>query len=235
MIKNIDWYNNPVDFIVKNSIKSDPVTISIKSVKSFEVYGDSKYIRKEVKIDKHNSNDINNLSLSRKLKLENDVLFLKVISEGDASLYEWKKGNINKYFIETENSEIEQLVFKLYSGKNREIKENNRFKQQLLNKLKCSSINYDRVKNLKYKLSDLSKFFDNYNLCKNPNLIIEKKENRKGFLNYSIRPGISFYTYDFENIDSFININDGIELDNETGFRFGFEIAYVLPFNKNKW
>ena len=231
LIKNIDWKNNPTEFKYKLTENSETKKATIKSIKEYGIDNISKYIRSTVNIDK-SSEHINDLSNNKNPIFKEEELFLKVLVDGKATLYQYVDNNVNKYFYNKENSKIEQLIFKSYKTTENNIGKNNRFRQQLWIDLKCPNLKKSNIKNVKYQKNDLILFFIAYNKCYNNEFInFEPKQKRKLF-NLTIRPRINSSNLTLQN--SYSNTRD-TDFDNKTGFGFGLEAEFIFPFNKNKW
>lgn len=242
LIKNVDWFENPIEFKYKLSQESDYLNASIKNVKEFGVYNKSKYLRAVVDIDR-SSNNVNNLSKTAAPSFNKEELFLKVIFEGNASLYEFIDDDITRYFYKIENSEIKQLVYKEYINKIQDsknvgwdkeaISENNYYKQQLWNDLKCPKFTANKLKNLNYRKSDLINLFSEYSNCNNDKTIVHKKpETKKDNINLTLRPRLNNSSLNVQNSSQ---SNKNTDFGNKTGFGFGVEFEYLLPFNNHKW
>ncbi len=150
LIKNIDWKNNPIEFEYKQSENSESKTMTIKSIKEFGIDNISKYIRTTINIDRSSEN-INSLSDDKIPIFQEEELFLKVLVEGKATLYEYVDGNLIRYFYNNDNSTIEQLIFKSYITPENNIGRNNRFREQLWINLKCPNFKISEIENLEYK------------------------------------------------------------------------------------
>lgn len=231
LIKNIDWKNNPIEFKYKLTENSETKKATIKSIKEYGIDNISKYIRSTVSIDK-SSEHINDLSKDKNPIFKEEELFLKVLVDGKATLYQYTDNNINKYFYSKENSKIEQLIFKSYETTEHKIGKNNRFRQQLWIDLKCPNFKKSKIKNVKYQKNDLKSFFIAYNNCYNNELINFKPKQKREFFNLTIRPRLNSSNLTLQN--SYSNTRD-TDFDNKTGFGFGLEAEFILPFNKNKW
>ncbi|MEY2868107.1 MAG: hypothetical protein RIR01_525, partial [Bacteroidota bacterium] len=112
-IKNIDWLDNPVEFEYKLTPESGYISAKINSVKEFGIYDKSKYIRAKVAMDR-SSTKAAELSISKIPVFKEEELFLKVLVEGKANLYEYIDGNLLRFFYSIDNSAISQLVYKQY-------------------------------------------------------------------------------------------------------------------------
>ncbi len=231
LIKNVDWRNNPSQFKYRLSNNSEIQLGTIKSVKEFGINNKTKYVRSFVKIDQSSEN-INILSYERAPSFTEETLFLKVLVEGKANLYQYEDGILIRYFFSKESSDIEQLVYKSYKTKNNKITENNSFKNQLWNDLKCPTFKIDMVENLKYKKSDLIDFFIKYNDCTKEGYINYEKKQKRDLFNLNFRPGFNTSSLSTRNS---VSSRKNTDFDNELTFRFGLEAEFILPFNKNKW
>ena len=170
------------------------------------------------------------LSYDRNPIFKEEELFLKVLVEGKANLYLYEDRVLKRYFYNKENSVIEQLVFKSYKTSDNKIGENNRFKNQLWNNLKCPNFKINKVENLDYRKKDLIDFFVEYNECNNEKNINYEEKQKKDLFNLSIRPGFNSSSLSIHR-GSIVNTDFG----NKLGFRFGVEAEFIMPFNKNKW
>ncbi len=107
LIKNIDWRSNPTQFEYKMSADAPPQKASISTVLEFGINDDSKYVRAIVQIDRSPS-DIQNMSFKRQPLFLTEHLFLKVLIEGTATLYQYTDGNLVRYFYNVKDSETRQ-------------------------------------------------------------------------------------------------------------------------------
>ena len=231
LIKNNDWKYNPNEFEYKLSEDGDYKKATIDSVKEFGIYNTSKYTRNEVNIDRSNDN-INNLSYNENPIYQNEILFLKVIIEGNANLYEYSEPNFIRFFYSSKHKETEQLIFKKYESTRNEIRENQKFKQQLWGDLKCNSINLNKIKSLDYNKNNLTDLFIEYHNCLNASYHTYGSTQKTKLVNINIRPGINISSLSIQRKDS-TTINS--ELARRLAFRFGIETEIFLPYNKNKW
>ncbi|MGB1042066.1 MAG: tRNA modification GTPase [Tenacibaculum sp.] len=229
LIKNSDWKNNPDKFIYKSTANSSQKTSFIDNVKEFGIYNASKFIRKTVQIDIPTTN-INKISTDRRAKLKTQTLFLKALIEGSANLYSFENNKNKVFFYSTNKKEVEQLIFKKFKVNDNYYSNNERYKQQLFNNLKCGSLN---SKNLSYKTKSLTRFFIKYNSCNNSEVINFSKssEARKKF-NLSVLAGVNNTSL---NIQSGTSSSRNTDFGSNLGLRFSVEGEYILPFNKNKW
>lgn len=229
-IKNNDWGSNPTDFKYKLSENGEIKTNDIESVKEFGIYNIIKYIKAIVQID-ISSENINELSTDKNPEFNKVQLFLKVLVEGKANLYEG--GSYKKFFYNIDNSNIEQLIFKSYK-KEDQIDVNNQFRIQLWNNLKCSNISMDEISKLNYQKNSLIKLFSEYNKCNNTDFIdyAEKQQSKRKVFNFNIRPRInnSSLTIQSETINY-----ENTDFGKKMNFGLGIETELILPFNKSKW
>lgn len=231
LIKNTDWKNNPTQFNFKITSESEIQQESIENVQEFGIYDISKHIRIEVDLDR-SSERIKDLSKTSNPLFEKETLFLNVLIEGKASLYEYRETGLRRYFFATENKEIKPLIYKKYEGVDGNMGENTRFKQQLWNNVKCKNFKVDKLERLEYTKSSLVNYFTDYNNCENTSFSVYSDKSGRKFLNLNLRPRLNNSSLYLENLST--NFGD-IEMDSQFSFALGLEAEYILPFNKNKW
>lgn len=232
LIKNMDWKNNPTTFKYMLSEAEEVVDNDISRVKEFGIYGSSKFVRKTVLVDIANEN-INDLSTVRQAENEEKQVFLKVLVEGSASLYLFADNKSKKYFYSIENENPTQLLYKRYLVSGNGIKENNYYKQQLINTLVCEGINSSRLEELNYDEKDLVSLFIDYNNCGNATFVNHLKTKGNGDLfNFSLKTGVSNTSFSF--IEGGFPINN-YNFEKKITYRIGVEAELLFPFNKQKW
>ncbi len=234
LIKNLDWRNNPTQFEYRRTT-DDPVEIAtIKSVNMFVIIGKSKYVRAAVNIDR-SKKQIQLLSKNKAPDFNEETLFLKTLVEGDANLYNYQDGDLKRFFYSLRKEKIEPLIYKKYrkSSPNKpdQVLENNAFRKQLWDHLKCENLSLEGVRKIDYDLNELTTYFINYNSCVNPTYTNTVKKEKRDLFNLRLRPGITF-----SSLSLFI---PGLDMDVDFGrninFRAGVEAEFILPFNRNKW
>lgn len=239
-IKNLDWRSNPKTFEYKINIQDTESSIGTASnVEEFGIDNISKYKKFEINIER-SGNNISELTENKNPVWKEEKLFLKVLVEGDATLFSYTDGNIYKYFFKTNNSPVEQLIYIKYLNSSSEngaigsVSENNQYKQQLFNTLKCGAFSENNFKNIKYEKSSLTKLFKEYNSCINPNTTNHFEEKtKKNLFSASITPSVNYTTITIK--DPNTGTNYTTDFDGKMIFKIGAELEYTLPFNKNTW
>ncbi|MGJ8549436.1 tRNA modification GTPase [Winogradskyella wichelsiae] len=232
LIKNIDWKNNPTNIQYRLSENAKQLQLTIADVKEFGIYDYSKYVRSTVNIDR-SSEDIDDLSQNRNPDFKEETLFLKVLVEGASNLYQYEDGNLYRYFYSIQNSNnIKQLVFKSYRLPGNLIRENNGFKQELLNVFDCEHIKTKAIEKLSYTKVDLVHIFIKYNACHNSKIVNYDENQRRDVLSLALRFGLNSSSYSMKNT---MSSSRAIDFDNQLGLRVGLEAQLLLPFNKDKW
>lgn len=236
LIKNSDWIFNPAYIEYKLSEDSEPISADVKTIKEFNIYNASKFVRKTVKVDVSKEN-ISNLSTNKYPEFVEQTLFLKVLIEGVSNLYQYESKSLLRFFYNKNNSDqVEQLVFKSYYLVNNTVATNNQFKQQLWMDLKCKTIEMNTIEKLEYTKSSLMNFFKKYYECTNTDFVnseeIKGKGKKKDLFNLSIRPRINNSSVSVQNV--FVK-STKVDFNNELNFGVGVEAELLFPFNKNKW
>lgn len=232
LIKNVDWKNNPTAIEYKIDAEAKPVTATLDEISVFEISGLSKYVRAMVDIDR-SSDQFSKLSAQRQPEFTKEVLFLKTLIEGEASLYCYEEGNLTRFFFNTANLPIQQLVYKTYASDVLKVGTNNMFRQQLWTSVRCAGMDEREVEDLGYHQRELIKYFISYNTCRNVPYEDFKfnKEGKGSSFHLKLKSGVDYSTVKIRN--DYYKIND--TFDKVISPRFGLEFSYVLPFNKNKW
>lgn len=230
-IKNMDWVNNPETFEYKLNNDSEIQIGSIDNIKAFGIYDYSKFVRAKVKIDR-SSSEISKIGYVKEPESKEEVLFLKVLIEGDYSLYRYYDHNLKRYFFSENKAHIEPLIFNYYKNEFNKVGENKRFKQQLLNSLKCPSFSVNTFKHLDYEKQDLIRVFEDYNKCKAVDYTNFEEKPKKDLFNLNVRLGLNYASLNIKNSAS--DYRDA-DFDGAISLRTSIEIEVIIPFNKNKW
>ena len=231
LIKNYDWDRNPFEFEWKAGETDTPKKETVLTARGFGIEGYSHYVTANVLIDT-SSTDPFNLSQIRKPEWKKQVVFLKVLVEGNATLYYYHGATLTRYFYSSHFSHIHQLIFKEYSAKENEVVFNRDFRTQLLNDVSCGTKLQATVKNLNYRKRDLEKYFKSYNECSGGVAWVPETKPRNAF-SLSIAPGVSLISLNI--VNNFQTNPVLAQFDDKIIFRVGLDAQYILPFNKNKW
>ena len=233
-IKNKDLYQNPNSFEYKLTQEELDVKIGdIKNIKEFEIANTIKFVRNFVKIDV-SSPDLGQIKDVREPEWVEKTLYLKVLIEGKASLYEFKDKALKRFFYKTDNIPITQLIFKKYYIPNTNYMSlgvNNDFQKQIWEEMNCENQTLDKVLKLQYERKDLVDYFIKYNNCKNIGYKDYNKNISKSSFNIKIKGGFNVSPYnDYDNADEKVDFSG-----NKLFLKYGGEFEYITPFNRNKW
>ena len=230
-IKNLDWKYNPTSFKYKIDLDSKTQTNTIKFVSEFSIKNKSKYIRKTIKIDR-STNNIRKMLSNRAPIFNTETLFLKVLIEGQASLFSFSDNKLRRFFYSTSQKKISQLIYKKYK-KNKSIVINQGYKQQLWKDLKCAKKTIKHVERLNYNTNNLSNYFIDYNECNNSKAQnFNAKKNTKSPFSLAFKIGVNKSSLKIYNT---VYDYRSTTFENAFNLNFGIEGEYILPFNRNKW
>lgn len=230
LIKNIAWKDNPTGFNYRQSEGGEVKTATISEVKEFDVNG-YKFKRFNVKIER-SSNLASKMDTKRDIDWKDETLYLKVMVEGKAALYQYEGDGVVKYFYSTgDHTTAEQLLYKEFVVDTR-INEINQFRQQLYNLMKAEIPSAGRFKKLAYTKEHLVDIFNEYNEANGSRVNDYTEKQNKSSLHLKITPGISFASLETSN-DLISQARH--TFGNKTTFRAGIEIEYIMPFNNRKW
>lgn len=231
-VKNMDWKNNPSELNYKINLGDEPLIASTETVKEFVVYGNSKFVSYDVKIDTYVA-DLSNLTYEKNPTLSDERLYLKVLIEGAATLYSYNNGNLLRFFYSTSDTVPQQLIYREYLKGDGTYGVNNRFRQQLWNDLKCICLRSEDVERVSYYSESLRKFFRRYNECVGS---VSEESNNKGsrdFFDLSVVSGANFARP--------LTVENGemgfshVDFNSKINYSLGLRGEIILPFNKGKW
>ncbi|HEU0136990.1 MAG TPA: hypothetical protein VFQ50_06835 [Flavobacterium sp.] len=239
LIYNRDWNDNPVQFEYKISEGADEAKRGLKDTREFGVNGESVYVRAEVDMDRA-SNKVGTYPSEKDPVFVRETFFLKVLVQGTNTLFVVNKSGLEKFFFKTPKKDITQLVYIKYrqfinftKGYEEKTKENNLFRNQLWNDVKCQQTELRKVERIKYEERDLVNHFKEVNACAGDTTISTKgfeAPRKKG--NFNVKVGIGYNMF-HHTITREVARNSSDISKSSPGF--GVELEYILPTNKNKW
>lgn len=231
LIKNKDWESNPNSFQFKLSEDSEQQTLEIDAAKEFAIYNKTKYIRARVQIDR-SSDRLSELDHNNNPVYSEEVLFLKVLLEGKASLFGYNDKGLGRFFFSKDTMPVEQLVHKNYVNSQNQIATNNLFRQQLMASLICTDIPVSYFQGMEYNREDLTELFTKYNECQNIAPVVFEKKQKRDLFNLTLLPGFRYSSMWIKNDAVYFK---EVDFDGKYRFTIGMEAEFIFPFNNNKW
>ncbi len=235
LIKNLEWLNNPENIKYKLSENGNEIDASTEEISEFGV-GEFKFVKYSGSVDR--SPVITELLDSKRApQFEEEVVFLKELIRGNINLYSLVDGNLVLFFFNNEQREIEPLIYKRYYKEQLAIATNDGYKQQLTGILNCNAAISSGISRLAYNEKALRNLFEKQNNCISGEAKVVEK-TKKGEFRFFIRPGASINTFRIPKRFPGLSLNPNpneYDFSNVVGYQIGFELEYVLPFNKNKW
>lgn len=235
LILNRDWIYNPNFFEYKLSTNAPRLQKGADEVQEFGIDQEVKYISARVKIDRSTDNlDDNEISRSFEPEWKEEQLFLKVIVEGEATLYSYQEAGFSRFFFRKAASPIEQLIYKRYK-KPEEVnfKYNQGYLNQLFVSVNCMHLPISSFNDILYNSKDLSNWFRRHNQCMDPNATQTTGPRKRKWFSPKILGGIDYVSY--KSGQSLIASESAIDYGQKIGLTYGVELECILPFNKNKW
>lgn len=225
-IKNGNWLRSPQEISYKLEENGDVTKATVNEIKEFG-FGDTRFVTADVNID-YTPRDPNKVDYNKHPTWVKNKVFLKVIVEGNSSLYHYAKNDIERFFFNSQkNDSIRQLIYKPYRVTSSAIKYNNAFQGQLTYEVACAGQQVSS--NLEYSSNSLRKYFNDANACRGES--VEKHDVKKKPMEFhlSITPGLDNTAFATE------TPNTVTEYGGEKSARIGVEAEFVLPFNSSKW
>ncbi len=234
LIKNLTWKRTPSEFVFKLAVDSTPISASAISVREFGISQGPRFISALVKIDR-SCDDERNLSDEKDPVWSEEKLFLMVLIDGEASLYQYKQPTIERYFYKVKNSPIQQLVYKRFLPAPDEkflFKTNVLFRQQLWMDVRSKKLTISDVEKLGYNKNDLLQHFTNYNIDTDLVYHIYSRKKEKPVFHFRLTPGLNYTTMAIDNrLDGVPDFDFG----GQFGFRLGAEAELIIPYTNHKF
>ena len=229
LLLNKEWRDNPTTFSYKITPSGETVTAGIEDVQEFGAGDYLKFKRVQTGIDR-SADQISNMSTQSAPEFETQTVFLEQLVEGEADLYSYREGTLDRFFIYTPAAGFQPLVYKEYLQGNA-VATNNRFRQQLLEIASCGENSSAEIRKTDYRKKDLIDFFIGYNKCRRAEYHVFEEEGAGLQVNFTLKGGLDFARLA---IESGLYVS-GNEIELEPSLRLGAEMEAVLPFNRNKW
>ncbi|MEO6283334.1 MAG: hypothetical protein ABIN80_03320 [Dyadobacter sp.] len=230
-IKNNDWENNPDTFQYRFGMSGELLLGTLSEIKEFGIDSGATFIAADVPID-YAIADLKPTSADKNPVWVQQRLFLRVVVNGLASLYEYKRNQFTQFYLRRASGDIIPLIHKNYLGEQGKVETNLAYRQQLWNELSCKSLGREYIARLRYKKEDLTMCFLKYSACKDSSFVLHPSTKRTGQFNMMLHVGIDYTRY-----KPYVGIPIGMNhsLKHNLTFRFGAGLEYIAPFNKGKW
>jgi hypothetical protein len=230
-IKNRDWKNIPKKIEYKNSESSEEQTKQIGEIIEFGIHDYCKYIKATVKIDR-TSNRLDELDKNSNPIWQEETLLLKVLIEGDASLYEYAEGGLLRFFYRLSKLPIEQLVYKLYRPEyisEKKYAVNNEFRNQLCLDVPCQTITEKQMEKLLYDSRNLIDYFKTHYSNINKSFIDYTPKNPKEYWHFNLNVGLNLTSFSYsESLPAPTTFDFGSHISPA----IGFETEIIIPYTK---
>ncbi len=219
-IKLEDWSTQPIEFKYRTSLTSETTSIPASKLKNIVT---DKFLFERHLVPLHRySKDLRALDENRQSTFNKENLLLQLIVDGNAKLYKYNSNGVNYFFYQLEQK-IQPLEYKEYKTPKGTLGKNLNFRKTLKENINCKNQN----SSINYTEKNLTKYFVQFNNCKNSKLNVYKNLERKD--DFNIRPKVSLTNSSAESIQ----LNN--YSDSKITFKFGVELEYILAFDNNKW
>ncbi len=241
LIKNNDWRNNPKSFEFKKSLEDNSTTISIESCKEFTINSSAKFTRAKVQIEKSDTK-IGSLAYDKNPVFVEETAFFKHLVSGKNTLYYYYDQGLEKFFFSNETTKITQLIYIKFlidandvqfneeykNLQSNSIMQNEAYKRQLWENVKCESTTMNELNKLEFKKSSLVNYFSKVNTC-NGSIENVVSNEKKSIINIKAVALINSDKLKYDRASS------SSSFDRKIGFGFGAEVELLMPFNNYKW
>lgn len=223
--------DNPTKVIYRESENGDPITASIDEISEFGV-GDTYVFRRFNTLIDYSSQNPHNMSRSMQPEYKSKTVFLDLLIEGEASIYQYREGKVDKFFLQMGGDPIPLVNKKFVKPGASRAYGNFAYKQQLIDRLVCRSLHRSTIEKKKYKDTHLVFLAEEYNKCKGTsytnNLAVR---NEHDYYNLWIKGGIADYSLEFEDVLGPADEDFG----SVSTYYVGFENELMLPYGRGNW
>ncbi|MCK6617929.1 MAG: PorT family protein [Cyclobacteriaceae bacterium] len=232
LIKRLDGAYTPKKIDYKLSENDAPSELKPHDIREFGVADEGVFVSATVSIDRSSSN-LNQAGNNRNPEWSRETLFLKIIADGQATLYVYRTDGFTRFFYKMGDGEIEQLVYKVYYVNANQVAYNKTYLMQLQDALKCKDIPENIT--VPYQATPLENLFKKYNKCVGAVSTPEVAEKKVPVIvNLNFRTGINFSKFTATAIVGPGQVFTG-NFDSKVTPRIGFELEIYPAFNnRNK-
>jgi hypothetical protein len=231
LIKDYGWLKNPTSIHCKSAPEASAVTIGMDSIIEFGV-GGAKYQRYDVDVETSGTTT-DDLSHTPIPSFRHMTVMLKVLVDGQASLYVYTGKRVSRFFYRLNRTLPAPLIFKEYVDQNGGIHVNQEFIRVLADSLSCAASDMPDPLSVRYDAKSLARFFIAYNTCEKSPYSDYYATSAKTIFHLNIRAGADRAKFVLS--DHTGQVPQSFSYGNSTGFRIGVEAELILPFNRNKW
>ena len=157
-------------------------------------------------------------------------MYLLVLVEGKASLYQFNSASGEKYYYEAEDGKLKELEYKS-TIQGSKLKEEFVFRGQIFQDLECKDITKSMLQSIEYQKKKLVSVFNTYNECSNAEYTDLTIFKEKGEINLYILVGTSLFDV---NTSGSTNSSNAITAPSNISIKAGVELEYILPIRNKK-
>ena len=157
-------------------------------------------------------------------------MYLLVLVEGKASLYQFNSASGEKYYYEAEDGKLKELDYKS-KIEGSKLREEFGFRGQIFQDLECEDITKSMLQSLEYQKKKLVNVFNTYNECSNAEYTDYTKFKNKGDVNLYLMAGTSLLTTS----TSAKGNETEVSAPSNIPLMGALEIEYTLPISNNKF
>ncbi|UMY65479.1 MULTISPECIES: hypothetical protein [unclassified Flavobacterium] len=229
LVRDIGWFYSPKKMDYKLTETDESKTIGMEELRAFSV-GVTKFERYTVDIDVSGSS-AQTLSTEKQPKWEKQTVFLKVVIEGETTLYSYTTSSTQRFFYAKKGETPVQLVYKEYLKEDNSIGANNFFRQQLFLLAGSPASDKKTIEKLNYTEKSLSAFF----LSLQPQAVtatatVDRRSAGKTNWQLRLKAGVSFAQLKGSDYNKTFSFSAAAVVP-----VVAFDAQYTLPLGRNKW
>ncbi|WP_187264652.1 outer membrane beta-barrel protein [Pontibacter beigongshangensis] len=242
LINDRNWLKNPETVQLKLTASGEVVTYQVADIKGFGLATGDVYVREEVSIDQ-TKNKINPMLGNIRPEPITDIVFLRILVRGKATLLLLDDGERQHFYYQAEGHKPEELLLSYYLKENAysrsapqwssgtSLVTQEKYRGQLVSYFMDCPVLQDKIKRARYTANSLSDLFSKYNSCADNQTTIAPREQIK--ISYGLVGGPTMVNLRF--ISDFRKDLAGTNFETPLSYTAGVSLNIQLPRNRQKW
>ncbi len=225
------WTKNPDEVIYRQNAEATTERAGPATVQAFCVEG-LKFASKVIEVD-ITPEDVREVGNSLDAKIVRRNVFLKVLVEGEATLYLYDDNRRRKFYYSVGEGEVTPLVYRRLAYSGETVRENNSYQTQLNHVVNCNKTQKE-VENVDYNLNSLVRYFQEYNECKGTAQMSYLRNNRFKQFHVYLKGAVGMMSADLLILSRRSNSFE-TEISGEPLYSFGLESEYSWSSKKKRF
>lgn len=234
LIKVDKWNLSPQEVTIKRTADDQPEILTLEQVKAFTIPAFIKFRRDTIQYDvsgmKHRT-----MLERREPFYEQRVVFLRVLIEGEVSLFSYRSPIKEQFYFQKSGEELTHLVYKRFLASPNRIAVNNRYQQQLYTEVRCGDVEISDMTKIEYEIDDLTRYFIHHNSCIGSEAVSFQRVDSQGEIKINLSAGLGFSNVIYSRPGANVINNRDVSFGTIPHIVVDGGIEWILPFDSKGW